>query len=224
MRYLKESGPSFISYAKEDMDNWYKKPLSDIINRISMLENDRANAGLPGAFATETSIVAWASTPFVEEKKGFKFQPLNAPYDKETESLHTALKFLPAEIAADIKNGGLSFGYHVLYYPENKNFISGFEGKASYVAIHNEPDFIRGDINIFKEYNDFFKFGIGGSLFGNMEGEFFQQDNAYGLNTYIDVMDIFRMTYVYRDGNLDTKNYIYFGIENIPSLIYWLNR
>ena len=57
-----------------------------------------------------------------------------------------------------------------------------------------------------------------------MEGEFFQQDNAYGLNTYIDVMDIFRMTYVYRDGNLDTKNYIYFGIENIPSLIYWLNR
>ncbi len=26
------------------------------------------------------------------------------------------------------------------------------------------------------------------------------------------------------DGDLDTNNYIYFGIENIPSLIYWLNR
>ena len=57
-----------------------------------------------------------------------------------------------------------------------------------------------------------------------MEGSFYKSDSAYGFNTYVDVMDIFRLTYVRRDGDIPDKNYLYFGIENIPSLIYWLNR
>ncbi len=42
MRYLKLSKDSFLAYAKEDIDNWYKRPLRYIINRITTLENDRA--------------------------------------------------------------------------------------------------------------------------------------------------------------------------------------
>jgi hypothetical protein len=57
-----------------------------------------------------------------------------------------------------------------------------------------------------------------------MEGKFYKKDTAYGLNTYVDIMDIFRFTYVHRGGDLDKNDYIYFGIENLPSLIYWMNR
>ena len=55
--------------------------------------------------------------------------------------------------------------------------------------------------------------------------DFSDKDTAYGANAYIDIMDIFRMTYVRRQGgDLEDNNYFYLGIENIPSLIYWLNR
>ena len=74
------------------------------------------------------------------------------------------------------------------------------------------------------EYDDLMKFGAGVSFFGDMEGSFYKKDSAYGLNTYVDIMDIFRLTYVRRDGDLEKNNYLYFGVENIPSLIYWLNR
>ena len=46
----------------------------------------------------------------------------------------------------------------------------------------------------------------------------------YGFNTYVDILDIFRLSYVRRLGSIENNDYFYFGIENIPSLIYWLNR
>ena len=119
----------------------------------------------------------------------------------------------------------MSFGYPALYHLENKDIISGFEGKASYVSFNENSDFIRGDLNVYKEYNHFLKLGAGASFFRNMErSSFYQSDSAYGFNTYVDFMDIFRLTYVRRNGDADVKNHIYFGIENIPSLIYWLKR
>jgi predicted acylesterase/phospholipase RssA len=225
MKYMEESKNSFIVYAKKDIDNWYKRPLREVISRIALLENDRARAGKSGAYAVETSLGAWASTSFLKEKRGFEFFPMNIPDDKRDEDVHMALKFLPQEVAADLNNGGLSFGYTpFLYHFENKKFISGIEGKASYVAISNQDDFIRGDLSIYKGYEDFLKFGVGASFFGNVEGKFYQSDSAYGLNTYVDILDIFRFSYVRRNGDRYKKSHIYFGIENIPSLIYWLNR
>lgn len=85
----------------------------------------------------------------MKEKKGFEFLPLNVPQDEGKEGLRTALRFLPSEVAVNVKNGGMSFGYTALYYPKDKDIISGFEGKASYVSIHDEPDFLRADINVF---------------------------------------------------------------------------
>ena len=225
MKYMQESKNSFLVYAKADIDNWYKRPLRQIIARIALLENDRAKADKGASFALETSVAGWASTSFLKEKRGFEFFPFNVPDDKEDEGIHTALRFLPQEVAADLKNGGLSFGYTAfLYHLENKKLISGVEGKASYVAISNQTDFIRGDLSVYKEYDDFLKFGLGASFFGNVEGKFYQSDSAYGVNTYVDIMDIFRFSYVRRNGDRYKKSHIYFGIENIPSLIYWLNR
>lgn len=224
MKYLVKSENSFLSFAKKDIDNWYKRPLRNIISRIVTLENDRDETGKSASFGVETAIAAWAATSFTKEKQGSEFLSVDVPEDEGKEGLRAALRFLPGEVAVDMKNGGMSFGYTALYYPEDKNIISGFEGKVSYNAIHDSPDFVRGDIGVFKEYNDYLKLGIGASFFGNVEGPFYERDSAYGFNAYVDILEIFRLTYVRREGDTYTNNHIYFGIENIPSLIYWLNR
>ena len=224
MNYMEKEEDSYLVYAKQDIDNMHKRPLRRLINRITILENERDKTGKPGSYGTVTAIAAWSATSFTKEKKGFEFLPLNVPQDEGEESFRTALRLLPGEVASDLKNGGVSFGYTALYHLEDKDIISGFEGKASYVATHDAPDYLRGDIGIYKEYDDYLKIGVGGSFFGNLEGSFYQSDNAYGFNTYVDLMDIFRVTYVRRNGDSDARSHIYFGIENIPSLIYWLKR
>lgn len=224
MRYLKESKNAFLTYAKKDIDNWYKKPLRLIINRITTLENDRAEVYKEHKpVAKVTSIGAWAGSTFIKDKNGFQFLPLNVPQDEEKKKLRTALRLLPGEIATDMKNGGISLGYTALYY-NDMDILNGFEAKASYIVSDDIPDFVRVDFNTFKEYDNFMKFGAGVSLFGDMKGSFYKRDSVYGFNTYVDILDIFRFTYVRRDGDTDNNDYIYFGIENIPGLIYWLNR
>jgi len=224
MRYLDQYKKSFLSYAKKDVDHWYKRPLRSVVNRIATLENDRAEVYEDHeSIAKGTSIAAWAGSTFVKEKNGFDFLPLNVPQDEGKEGLRTTLRLLPGEIATDMNNGGFSLGYTALYY-KNMDILNGFEGKASYIVGDDTSNFVRVDLNAFKEYDDFMKFGAGVSFFGDMEGSFYKRDSAYGLNTYIDIVDIFRLTYVYRDGDYAKNNYFYFGIENIPSLIYWLNR
>jgi len=227
MRYLKTSENSFLAYAKEDIDNWYKRPLRFIVNRITTLENDRAeiypdHAGI----ATMTSVGAWTASSSLKDKNGFHFLPLDVPKDEGLENFRTALRLLPNEITTDLANGGMSLGYSGFYYDDKWDLITGIETKASYIIADKRANFVRLDISAFKEHDDFMKFGGGVSLFGDMEGSFYKRDSAYGLNTYVDIADIFRLTYVYRDGDKDKidTNYLYFGIENIPSLIYWLNR
>jgi len=186
MRHLKESKNSFLTYAKKDIDNWYKRPLRGIINRITTLENDRAEVHADHKpIAKLTSISAWVGNTFVKEKNGFDFLPLNVPRDEGKGELRTALRLLPGEIATDMKNGGVSFGYTALYY-KDMNILNGFEAKASYVVGDEISDFVRLDVDAFKEYDDFIKFGVGASFFGDMEGSFYNRDSAYGLNTYVD--------------------------------------
>jgi predicted acylesterase/phospholipase RssA len=223
MKYLEEPENSFIVHAQSDIDNWYKKPTRAIIKRVTTLENDRAKAGLPNSFDTVTSVAAWAASDLTKEKKGFEFVPLDVPQDKGKEGLRTALRFIPGDIGSDVKNGGLTFGYYARYY-NDMNIIDGFEGKLSYSVNDEIPDFVRLDVDAFKAYSDVLNFGLGVSVFGDMKGSFYKEDTAYGVNTYVDILDMFRITYVYRDGDIRDKNFVYFGIQNIPSLIYWLNR
>jgi len=225
MRYLDQYPKSFLYYAKKDVDGWHKKPLRAVVNRITSLENDRAEIYEDHkSMAKVTSISAWAGTTFLKEKDGFQFLPLHVPQDEGKEGLRTALRLLPGEIATDLSNGGASLGYTALYYAD-MGILNGFEAKASYILSNDDPDFLRADVGVFTEFDDFLKFGVGASFFGDTEGSFYKRDSAYGFNTYVDVLDIFRLTYVRRDGdNIDNNDYLYFGIENIPSLIYWLNR
>jgi predicted acylesterase/phospholipase RssA len=224
MRYLKSPKKGFLRYAKKDIDNWYKRPLRFIVNRITSIENDRADVYPDHApIATLVDVSAWAGSTFLKEKNGLQFFPLDVPQDPEKENFRTALNFIPGEIATDLNNGGMSLGYTALYY-EKMGYLDGLEAKASYIIADKISNFVRVDFNGFKEYSDFMKFGGGVSFFGEMKGSFYNRDSAYGLNTYVDIVDIFRLSYVYRPGDNVDHNYLYFGIENIPSLIYWLNR
>ncbi len=226
MRYLKTQNNSFVQHAKEDIDNWHKRPLRFIVNRVTSIENDRAEIHEDhSGFANLTSLTAWAASTYLKEKNGWQLFPLDVPHDKGLEDYRTALKFIPSEIATDLSNGGLSLGYTAIYY-EKMDFLSGFEVKGSYVVADKTTNFVRIDTNAFKEYDDTFKLGGGLSFFANTQGDLYNKDTAYGFNAYVDVLDIFRLTYVIRAGNSDEtdRNYLYFGIENIPSLIYWLTR
>ena len=224
VRYLKHSKHSFLARAKKDIEHWYKKPLRSIINRITTLENERAKVYPEHeTVAKATSIAAWAGSGFVKKKDGFDILPMNAPDDEDTQSLRNALRLLPNDFATDMKNGGFTFGYSSYYYTQN-DIINGFEGKLSYSHSENFTDFARADLNAFTDYDDFMKLGLGVSVFGDMDGAFYKQESAYGVNAYVDFIDIFRLTYVRRFQDREKQDYIYFGIENIPSLLYWLNR
>ncbi len=224
LHYLDTSESTFLLYVKKDVNTWYKRPVRAIVDRVTMLENDRAKVYKDyTSFAKLISLSAWAGSTFIKRKNGFDILPLNVPEDKGKEGFRTALHFLPGEIATDMKNGGMSFGYTALYYA-NLEYLSGLEAKASYIVSDNVGDIVRVDMDAFYEYGDFMKFGLGASVFGNMEGKFYDRESAYGYNSYIDLVDIFRFTYVRRPGAKEDKDYFYFGIENLPSLIYWLNR
>ncbi|MEA3455150.1 MAG: patatin-like phospholipase family protein [Campylobacterota bacterium] len=224
MRYLPVKKGSFLAEARKDLKNWGKRPLRELVNRITSLENDRAKV-YPDykSTAKAVSIAAWGGSSLIKKKDGWDIFPLNAPRDEGQEGLQTALRLLPSEIATDTVNGGLSLGWSTYWY-KDMGLLNGFEFKPSYNFNEHEGDFIRMDIDAFAEFDDFVKVGLGVSGFGNIERDFYDKDSAYGANIYVDVMDIFRITYVQRHGDIDDNEYFYLGIENIPSLIYWLNR
>jgi len=224
MRYLPVKKGSFLAEAQKDLKSWGKRPLRSLINRVTSLENDRAEV-YPDykPMAKAVSIAAWGGSSLIKKKDGWDIFSLNAPHDKGKEGLQTALRLLPSEIATDTVNGGLSLGYSAYWY-KDMGLINGFEFKPSYNFNDDVGDFIRMDISAFAEFDDFVKVGLGVSGFGNIEQDFYEKDSAYGANLYVDIMDIFRITYVQRHGDIDDNEYFYLGIENIPSLIYWLNR
>ena len=224
MRYLPVKKRSFLAEARKDLDHWGRRPLRELVNRITTLENDRAKV-YPDykSTAKAVSIAAWGAGSLLKKKDGWDILPLNAPRDKGDEGFRTALRLLPSEIATDTVNGGLSLGWSSYWY-KNMGWLNGFELKPSYNFNEDNGDFVRMDVSAFAEFDDFVKVGAGVSGFANIEGKFYDRDSAYGANLFIDVMDIFRITYVQRHGQIDDNDYFYLGVENIPSLIYWLNR
>jgi hypothetical protein len=224
MRYIPVKKGSFVYNARKDLDHWGKRPLRYIVNRITTLENERAEE-YPDHFpiAKSMSIAAWAGGSMLKKKDGWDILPINAPRDKGNESFMTMLRFIPTEFSTETVNGGFSFAYEAYWYRQ-MSFLDGLDFKASYNFNDNNGDFIRFDADAFSEFDDYVKFGTGASVFGNIEKDFYDSDTAYGANVYIDLMDIFRITYVRRFGDIEDNNHFYLGVENIPSLIYWLNR
>ena len=226
---------SFLRYTKKDIKHWYKRPMRYIVTRIATLENERAkdltehhpddsDTRTSHIIAKATNIAAWAGNTLLKEKDGFHFLPLNAPEEEKNSTLYTALRLLPSEIAFDnTMSTGISLGYSAFWYKDLGPF-DGLEAKLSFIHEKDENDFLHLDINAFYDYNEFMTLGGGLTLFGNTRGSFISNEDLYGFNTYIDLMEIFRFTYMKRYTQHNDQDYLFFGIENIPSLIYWLNR
>ncbi len=224
MRYLPVKKHSFLYYARKDVDNWYKRPLRYLVDRVTYLENERAKV-YPSYKTTAKALGlgAWLASGMLKEQEGWDILPINVPLDPKETAYRNMLRFIPTELSVDTVNGGFSFAYEAYWY-HKMGFLNGLNFKASYNVHKSDGDFVRLDADAFSEYNDFLTVGVGVSTFGNVERRFYDRDTAYGGNIYLDVMDIFRMTYVYRHGNVQDNNYLYFGVENLPSLIYWLSR
>ena len=221
--YYIEDQNSFIPKEKKHLGEWYKKPLNLIINRISTLENDYADEeNNSKALARITNMMAWMGRNMIKEKEGIH-RAVNIPDDKENQELVQILKALPSEITTDLKNGGIGLGYNAYWY-QKESYVSAYEAKVSYNQSDDISSFVRLDLNAFHEFQDFYKIGIGVSTFGNTEGRFYKREGFYGVNTYIDVLDIFRLTYVRRINHPQETDYLYFGVRNLASLIYWLQR
>ena len=222
MHYLDDKS-LFTHKSKKELEAWYKKPMSMIINRISTLENEYANVkGNSKALAKITNMMAWMGNNLIKKKEGFHI-PLNIPEDKTNTNLAKVLMALPTEITTDVKNGGVGLSYNAYWY-QKKGYIDAFETKVSFNQSDDISSFLRLDINAFHEYKDVIKVGMGASFFANADEKVYNINGLYGINTYVDVLDIFRISYVRRFNHPNERDYIYFGLRNIPSLIYWLQR
>ncbi|HHD74761.1 MAG TPA: patatin-like phospholipase family protein [Nitratifractor sp.] len=214
---------SFLAFAKLYPHSWYKKSAQEILDRVVLLENKKAHDKskyVPIARALGFS--AWVSSGILTPKEGLVFQPLLFP-DTGDELNRFAYKMLPSEIAFDTVNGGLSLGYSLYWYNSTALF-DGIETKLSLNTGRHIDNFLRLDIDPFVKKKSF-TFGAGPSIFGNLQNrKFWNQNGAYGANIYADYNDIFRLTYVRRFGNIPNRDYFYFGIKNLSSLFYWLNR
>jgi len=226
LRHLPLRKGSFLAYMVKNPKEWYRRPLRYIINRITTLENDYAEVD-PSyrPIADLFNIVAWAGSSLVRDKEGLEVQPLNVPREKRHATMRKFLMLLPKEVAIDSVNGGVSLAYEASYYADI-GWIDGFQLRGSYNVQDrkNGGDYLRLDADLFHQQNEAISYGFGVSAFGNIERPFWDRQSGYGANLYVDFIEKLRATYVWRHGKGGNKHSLFFGVEDLPSLFYWLNR
>ena len=225
-RYLKIRKGSFLAYVRKHPERWYAKPLRYVVTRITALENYHAQVD-PSyePIAELLNALAWGSYTLIRPKEGWEIQRLHAPDDGRDPALYGALRFLPREIAVDSVNGGMSFVWEADYL-HDWGWIDGVSLRGSYNFADGKDggDFLRLDADLFHEDNDTIRYGAGLSAFGNIERSFWDRQSGYGANVYVEFLELFRAGYVWRHGEGVNNHSLYFGIENLPGLFYWLNR
>jgi hypothetical protein len=226
LKYLPPRPGTFLAQISRRPEYWYKEPLQYIINRVTLLENYAAEAD-PGyePIASVFNAVAWGVAGLVRRKEGWEVQSIHVPRERAHLGRRKILRLLPKEIAFDAANGGLSLGYEASYF-RDFGWIDGFQFRASYNMQKKRDggDFLRLDTDLLHQESEAFTYGFGPSLFGNVQRKFWDSGSGYGANFYVDFMERFRATYVYRHGKGVNNHALYFGIENLPSLYYWLTR
>lgn len=226
LRYLPHGKHSFLAQMEKNPKEWYRRPLRYVINRITTLENDYAEVE-PSyqPIADLFNIVAWSAGSLVRRKEGLEVQPLEVPREKKHATMRTLLQFLPKEVAIDSVNGGVSFAYEASYYADI-GWIDGFQFRGSYNFQDSEGggDYLRLDADVMHQYNEAISYGFGVSGFGNLQRTFWDRQSGYGANLYVDFMEKLRATYVWRHGEGVNNHSLFFGVEDLPSLIYWMNR
>ncbi len=208
----------FLKHTLAHPDNWYRKPLSNIVQRIVSLE-DKNSQNLSSAIA---SVAAYAAGSFYRKKSGFIYNPVSAPLDREK----LWVKALPYELA--LTKNMFSLGYEYYYYFDHDKFYlpRAIELKPNlsfeFTNRRDQVNFARLDLNLNYEIKrDFIMIGAGGSLYKDFSKEL-DRGVGKGFNAYVDLLNILRITYTKRDHYAGREHNLYFGINDIPSFIYWV--
>ncbi len=209
---------SYLKHALKYPKNWYRRPLSSITQRIVSLEKENSQ-NLSKALA---SIGAYSAGSFYKTKSGYTYNPISAPLNSD----NIWVKAFPYELA--FSNNIFSLGYEHYYYFENNNFLlpKSIEIKPSFSFEfenqQNQAHFARVDIDINYELKkDILTLGFGPSLYKDFDNSV---DSKFGTgrNIYLDFLNIVRITYTQRDDYKGKDSYLYIGINDIPSFLYWV--
>jgi hypothetical protein len=208
----------YLKHALAYPDDWYRKSLSYVVQRIVTLEKKNStNLSKP-----LSAIAAYATGSFYRHKSGYVYNPVSAPLDQDK----LWVKMLPYEIA--VSKNLISFGYENYYYfDHNKLYLpKAIELKPSInlemYDKKSQVNFARLDLNLNYEIKpDLLSIGFGPSLYKDLKSTLDSEFDV-GVNVYADILNMLRITATTR-GDYDGQDwYIYAGINDIPSFVYWM--
>ena len=209
-KYLKHA----LAYPHE----WYRESLAFIVQRIVALER-KNSTNLTKAIS---AVAAYTAGSFYRHKSGYTYNPVSAPLDQDK----LWVKMLPYEVA--MTKNMISIGYENYYYFKHDSFFiqKAIELKPSLsFELYDKKDqvnFARLDLNLnFEIKQDFISVGFGPSLYKDFERTLDTEIDT-GFNAYLDVLNMVRITAARRDDYQGQDWYIYVGVNDIPSFIYWM--
>lgn len=208
----------YLRHALAYPNEWYRESLSFIVQRIVTLERENST-NLTKAIS---AVAAYTSGSFYRHKSGYTYNPVSAPLDQDK----LWVKMLPYEVA--LTKNMISIGYENYYYFKHDSFFipKAIELKPSLsFELYDKKDqanFARLDLNLnFEVKQDFISVGFGPSLYKDFERTLDTEIDT-GFNAYLDVLNIVRITAARRDDYQGQDWYIYVGVNDIPSFIYWM--
>jgi len=208
----------YLQHVLSYPDEWYRESLSFIVQRIVNLEKKNSK----NLSKSVASIAAYTAGSFYRHKSGYVYNPVSAPLDQDK----LWVKALPYELA--ITKNMISFGYENYYYFDyDKPYIpKAIELKPSLsFEMYDKKDqvnFARVDLNLnFEIKQDLLSVGFGPSIYKDLKMSL-DREVDMGVNAYIDILNVVRITATRRDDYKGQDWYVYVGINDIPSFIYWM--
>ncbi len=209
---------SYLKHALKHPENWYRRPLSSVTQRIVTLEKDNSQ-NLSKAFA---AIGAYSAGAFYKTKSGYTYNPISAPLNSDK----LWVKAFPYELA--FANNIFSLGYEHYYYFDDHSFLlpKAIEIKPSLSFElenqQNQAHFGRVDLDVnYELVKDMLTVGFGSSIYKDLDRSV-DTKLGIGRNIYLDFLNIVRITYTQRDDYKGKDSYLYIGINDIPSFLYWV--
>jgi len=86
----------------------------------------------------------------------------------------------------------------------------------------NQAHFGRVDLDVnYELVKDMLTVGFGSSIYKDLDRSV-DTKLGIGRNIYLDFLNIVRITYTQRDDYKGKDSYLYIGINDIPSFLYWV--
>ncbi|CAA6810354.1 MAG: Unknown protein [uncultured Sulfurovum sp.] len=206
----------FLKHTLKHPKAWYRQPLSSVMHRIVSLEKKNSQ----NLTKTLSSMTAYGAGTFYRTKSGYTYNPVSAPLDYDK----LWVKYFPYEVA--FSKNIMALGYEHYYYFNEDKFLMPkaieLKPSGSFQLSNREgkSDFLRLDLNLnYELFEDTLSLGFGPSLYQDLSSSA-NFKRQLGMNAYLDFLNVFRLTYAKRGQG--KEDYLYVGINDIPSFLYWI--